>query len=67
MPTMSLITSMDAYVIRITLAIIIGTLMAIVYCLRILVLMERRLENIELHTENMVAKFVDKSTRKKKK
>ncbi len=54
MATMSLLTSLDVYVVRVTLAIIIGTLMAIVYCLRYLVLMERRLERIERHTEHVV-------------
>ncbi|MBI5065067.1 hypothetical protein HZA97_02415 [Candidatus Woesearchaeota archaeon] len=50
----SVLTSIDVFVVRVTLAIIIGTLAAIVYCLRFLVLMERRLERIEMHTGNMV-------------
>jgi len=43
---------------EITLAIIIGTLAAIVYSLRILVLMERRIARIEMHIENVVDKVV---------
>ena len=42
----------------ITLAIIIGTLAAIVYSLRILVLMERRIARIEMHIERVVDKLV---------
>jgi len=64
MATMSLLTSMDVYVVRITLAIIVGTLMAIVYCLRYLVLMERRLENIELHIKSMLEKALKKNFKK---
>lgn len=45
-------------VLRITLAAVIGTLAAIVYCLRILVLMERRVAKIEIHVENMVNKVL---------
>ena len=43
---------------EITLAIIIGTLAAIVYSLRILVLMERRIARIEGHIERVVDKVV---------
>ena len=39
---------------EITLAIIVGTLAAIVYSLRVLVLMERRIARIEGHIENVV-------------
>lgn len=39
---------------EITLAIIIGTLAAMVYCLRVLVLMERRIARIEMHIERVV-------------
>ncbi len=39
---------------EVTLAIIIGTLAAIVYSLRIMVLMERRIARIEGHIENVV-------------
>ena len=43
---------------EITLAIIIGTLAAIVYSLRILVLMERRIARIEMHMERVVDKVI---------
>lgn len=42
--------------IRITLAIIVGTLAAIVYSLRVLVLMEWRVARIEEHIEGLVGK-----------
>lgn len=41
-------------VIRITLAAVIGTLAAIVYCLRVLVLMERRVGRIEAHLDTLI-------------
>jgi hypothetical protein len=40
------------------LAIIIGTLAAIVYSLRILVSMERRIARIEMHIEKVVEKII---------
>ena len=43
---------------EVTLAIIIGTLAAIVYSLRIMVLMERRIARIEGHIENVVTKIM---------
>jgi hypothetical protein len=43
---------------EITLAIIIGTLAAIVYSLRIMVLMERRIARIEMHVERVVEKII---------
>ena len=56
------------------LAIIIGTLAAIVYSLRILILMERRMGNIEKHIEGLTEKVLQeeykiekKLSRKKKK
>jgi hypothetical protein len=45
-------------VIRLTLAIIIGTLGAIVYSLRILVLMERRVARMEGHMESIAHKLL---------
>lgn len=42
----------------VTLAIIIGTLAAIVYALRVLVLMERRISRIDKHIEMMAEKIV---------
>lgn len=44
--------------LRITLAVIIGTLAAIVYSLRVLVLMERRVARIEEHIDNIVHKVL---------
>lgn len=56
------------------LAIIIGTLAAIVYSLRILILMERRMGNIENHIEGITKRILKeeykiekKLSRKKKK
>jgi hypothetical protein len=43
---------------EVTLAIIIGTLAAIVYSMRILVSMERRIARIELHIEKVVDKVI---------
>ncbi|MBI2139152.1 hypothetical protein HYU13_06175 [Candidatus Woesearchaeota archaeon] len=43
---------------QITLAVIVGTLAAIVYSLRVLVLMERRVARIEMHIENVVGKVM---------
>ena len=42
----------------ITLAVIIGTLAAIVYSLRILVLMERRVARVEMHIEKIAEKMI---------
>ena len=43
---------------EITLFIIVGTLFAIVYSLRVLVLMERRIARIEAHIELVVNKVI---------
>ncbi len=43
---------------EITLAIILGTLFAIVYSLRVLVSMERRIARIEMHVEHVVEKVI---------
>ena len=48
---------------RITLAIIVGTLAAIVYSLRILVLMERRVARIEEHLDKIVHKVLKQETK----
>ena len=45
-------------ILRFTLAVVIGTLAAIVYCLRILVLMDRRVARIEKHIERMIGKVM---------
>jgi hypothetical protein len=43
---------------EVTLAVILGTLLAIVYALRVLVLMERRIARIEGHIEGVVSKIM---------
>lgn len=48
---------------EVTLAIIVGTLAAIVYSLRVLVLMERRIARIEMHIENVVGKIMHEELR----
>lgn len=45
------------------LSIIIGTLAAIVYSLRVLVLMERRVSRIEGHIETIAAKILKEELR----
>jgi uncharacterized protein (DUF3084 family) len=45
------------------LAIIIGTLAAIVYSLRILVLLERRIAKIDINLERIVDKIASEETR----
>jgi hypothetical protein len=42
----------------VVLAVIIGTLLAIVYSLRILVLMERRVARIDMHLEALINKVL---------
>lgn len=42
----------------VVLAVIIGTLLAIVYSLRILVLMERRIARIDMHLEVLINKVL---------
>lgn len=49
------------------LAIIIGTLAAIVYSLRILILMERRMGNIEKHIEGLTKKILQEEYKIEKK
>ncbi len=51
---------------EITLAIIIGALAAIIYALRVLVLMERRVERIEMHIENLASKIIQEEVKIKK-
>lgn len=45
------------------LSVIIGTLAAIVYSLRVLVLMERRVARIEIHIENLASKILTEEAR----
>lgn len=48
----------EEVVLRLTLAVIIGTLAAIVYSLRVLVLMERRVAKIEEHIDDIAHKIL---------
>ncbi|RLE46470.1 hypothetical protein DRJ22_01855 [Candidatus Woesearchaeota archaeon] len=47
----------ELVILRIVLAIIIGTLVAIAYSVRYLILLERRIAKIEIHTERLVSRF----------
>ena len=47
-------------ILRIVLAIIIRTLVAIAYSVRYLILLERRLAKIEMHTDRLVTKVLEK-------
>lgn len=53
----------EEVLLRITLAIIVGTLAAIVYSLRVLVLMERRVARIEEHLDGIAHKIVKEETK----
>ncbi len=44
---------------EIILAVIIGTLLAIVYSLRVLILMERRMASVEMNIERMTRKVLN--------
>ncbi|HIH05108.1 TPA: hypothetical protein HA281_00665 [Candidatus Woesearchaeota archaeon] len=48
----------DIDIQRLILAVIVGTLAAIVYSLRVLVLMERRIASIEGHIERLIEKIM---------
>jgi len=58
---------------EVILAIIIGTLFAIVYCLRVLILLERRVASMESNIQRLTSKvlqeetIIEKSLRRKKK
>ena len=64
--------AVDDVVLRITLAVIVGTLAAIVYCVRVLILMERRVARIEEHMDNIAHKIlseeqvIEKAMRRKR-
>lgn len=61
----------DDVVIRLTLAVIVGISMGIIWSLRILYLMERRVARIEEHLESLVSKVfreemkIERSMRKR--
>ncbi|HLC32847.1 MAG TPA: hypothetical protein VJJ82_03405 [Candidatus Nanoarchaeia archaeon] len=48
----------DDTLIRIVLAVIVGVLFGIIYCMRVLVLMERRVARIEAHIDNVAHKIL---------
>ncbi len=64
--------AVEDMVLRITLAVIVGTLAAIVYCVRVLILMERRVARIEEHLDNIAhrilseEKLIEKAVRRKR-
>jgi hypothetical protein len=64
--------AVDDMVLRITLAVIVGTLAAIVYSIRVLILMERRVARIEEHLDGIVHKIlveeqtIEKAMRRKR-
>jgi hypothetical protein len=64
--------AVDDMVLRITLAVIVGTLAAIVYSIRVLILMERRVARIEEHLDNIAHRIlkeeqvIEKSLRRKR-
>lgn len=64
--------AVEDMVLRVTLAVIVGTLAAIVYCIRVLILMERRVARIEEHLDNIAHKIlseeqvIEKALRRKR-
>jgi len=64
--------AVDDMVLRITLAVIVGTLAAIVYSIRVLILMERRVARIEEHMDALIHKVlaeeqtIEKAMRRKR-
>ncbi len=53
----------EEVLVRIVLAVIVGVLFGIVYCMRVLVLMERRVARIEEHMDRMVHKVLEEEIR----
>lgn len=52
----------EEVLLRIVLAVIVGVLFGIVYCLRVIVLMERRVARIEEHLDTLVHKILREET-----
>ncbi len=48
----------EEVLVRIVLAVIVGVLFGIVYCMRVLVLMERRVARIEEHMDRIMHKVL---------
>jgi uncharacterized membrane protein len=55
----------ELVMLRIVLAIIIGTLIAIAYSMRYLILLERRMKKMEEHTSRLVDKIFSEMKNKK--
>lgn len=53
-------------IIRITLSVIIATLFAIIYCLRYIVLIDRKIESIEEHLDKIVHKTLQEEIKLEK-
>lgn len=53
----------EEVLIRVVLAVIVGVLFGIVYCMRVLVLMERRVARIEEHIDRVVHKVLEEEVR----
>lgn len=53
----------EEVLVRIVLAVIVGVLFGIVYCMRVLVLMERRVARIEEHIDRIVHKVLQEEVR----
>ena len=51
----------DEIILRLTLLIIVGILFGIVYSMRVMYIMERRVARIEQHIDKMVHKLLGKS------
>ncbi len=57
----------EELLVRIVLAVIVGVLFGIVYCMRVLVLMERRVARIEEHIDRVVHKVLSEEVQIKRK
>lgn len=57
----------EEVLVRIVLAVIVGVLFGIVYCMRVLVLMERRVARIEEHIDRVVHKVLSEEVQIKRK
>ncbi len=53
----------EEVLVRVVLAVIVGVLFGIVYCMRVLVLMERRVARIEEHVDKVVHKILQEEVR----
>ncbi len=52
--------------LRLVLYLLVGTMAAIVYSLRVLVLLDRKIERIEVHIERMTGSLVRKGARSRR-